>query len=90
MIEKEPCPLCDPADRSDCRNCDGSGEVVVPPIGSKPEGAIYNLFCECGSSQKVLFTESHGPLDMRTLLHKKCPRCGAEYQSEMVGWGSEA
>jgi hypothetical protein len=90
MIEKEPCPLCDPVDRIECRNCGGSGEVEVPPDGTKPEGAIYNLYCTCGSSQKVFLTENHGPLDMQTLLHRKCSKCGADYQSEMIGWGSEA
>lgn len=88
MIEKESCPLCNVEDRAECQNCEGSGEVEVPPIGTKAEGAIYNLFCACGDAETVVFTEEFGPLDLEQLQQKKCPRCGEQFQNEVVGWGS--
>jgi len=89
MIEREACPLCDSEDRADCRNCGGSGEVEVPPIGTKPEGAIYNLFCICGNTQKAVFTDEFGPLDLQELQHRKCSQCGEQFQNEIVGWGAD-
>lgn len=87
MIEKESCPLCDCETRAECSNCNATGEIDISPVGTQPEGAIYNLFCACGSTKKVVFTENLGPLDLEGLLSSKCS-CGLQFQSEIVGWGS--